>query len=296
MTITVLDSYSTMKQILRAPVDDRGDMLRSMLDPMAGMYRYFPGEVDLVTMHRQSAGFPLDRDEQRCLDAIDTLAAAGAWERMQRALDDAAAVLLAATPGFQAPDITVLLLLGDPGDANFMGPSLGVTGFGGISGYITITLWPSPQNLERVESTAVHELHHNLRYSPGGVVWNPMTVTVGEQVVSEGLADAFARQLYGEDLGYTRIGVPSLHDDAVFTKVVSGLDITGMQNFTAWVHGDTIAEHIGATPVGLPTGAGYAAGNRLVDAYLAATGKTAAQALHTDSADIIATALEHARG
>ncbi|NEW44102.1 DUF2268 domain-containing protein [Nocardia cyriacigeorgica] len=291
MTITVLDSYSAMKQILRAPAADREGMLRSMLDPMAGMYRHFPGEVDLVGLHRQSAGFPLDRDEQRCLDAIDTLAAAGAWECMQQALDDAEAVLLAATPGFQAPDITVLLLLGDPGDATFMGPSLGATGFGGISGYITITLWPYPQNLERLATTAVHELHHNLRYSPGGVVWNPMTVTVGEQVVSEGLADAFARQLYGDDLGYTRIGVPSLHDDAVFTKVVSGLDITGMQNFTSWIHGDTIAAHFGATPVGLPTGAGYSAGNRLVDAYLAATGKTAAQALHTDSADIIATAL-----
>lgn len=37
-------------------------------------------------------------------------------------------------------------------------------------------------------------------------------VTVGEQVVSEGLADAFARQLYGDELGYTRIGVPHLHD------------------------------------------------------------------------------------
>ncbi len=281
-----------MKQILRAPAGDREDMLRSMLDPIAGMYRYFPEEVDLVAFHRQSAGFPLDRDEQRCLDALETLAEAGTWERVQQALYAAAAELLAATPGFHAPDITVLLLLGDPGDANFMGPSLGVTGFGGISGYIMITLWPYPENLERLECTAVHELHHNLRYSPGGVVWDPMTVTVGEHVVGEGLADAFARQLYGDDLGYARLGVPSLHDDAVFAKVVSGLDITGMQNFTAWVHGDTIAEHLGVTPVGLPTGAGYSAGNRLVDTYLAVTGKTAAQALHADSAEIIATALE----
>ncbi|GAB4588065.1 DUF2268 domain-containing protein [Nocardia sp. IFM 10818] len=279
-----------MREILRAPVGDREGMLRSMLEPIAGMYRHFPGDVDLVAFHRQAAGFPIDRDEERCLDALETMAAAGAWERMQTALDEAASVLTEATPGFSAPDITVLLVLGDPGDANFMGPSLGVTGFGGISGYITIPFWPYPENLERLESTAVHELNHNLRYSPGGVVWDPMTVTVGEHVVGEGLADAFARQLYG-DLGYTRIGTPTLHDDAVFAKVVTGLDITGMQNFTAWVHGDTIAEHFGVTPVGLPTGAGYSAGNRLVDAYLAATGKTAAQALHADSAEIIATAL-----
>ncbi|MBF6349138.1 peptidase [Nocardia flavorosea] len=294
MTITVLDSYSAMKKVLQAPVADREDLLRAMLEPTTGMYRYFPGEVDLVAFHRQSAGFPLDRDEQRCLDALETLAAADAWQRMQRAVDEAAAVLLAATPGFQAPDITVLLVLGDPGDTNFMVPSLGVTGFGGISGYITITLWPYPENLERLECTAVHELHHNLRYSPGGVVWDPMAVTVGEHVVGEGLADAFARELYGDELGYARLGVPTLHDDEAFAKVISGLGVTGMQNFTAWVHGDTIAEHLGVTPVGVPTGAGYSAGNRLADAYLAETGKTAAQALHADSAEIIATALPRA--
>lgn len=65
-----------------------------------------------------------------------------------------------------------------------------------------------------------------------------------------------------------------------------------MQNITAWVHGDTHAERFGATQVGLPTGAGHAAGNRLVDAYLAATGQTAAQVLHVPSSEIIATALD----
>ncbi|MEU2034336.1 DUF2268 domain-containing protein [Nocardia amamiensis] len=294
MTITVLDTYSAMRQILRAPAAERAAMLHTMLEPVSGMYRYFPGDVDLVDMHRLGAGFPLDRDEDRCLDALETLAAADAWERMQRALDDALATQSAATPGLEIPDITVLFVLGDPGDAHFMGPSLGVTGNGGMSGYILITLWPYPENVERLEATAVHELNHNLRYSPGGVVWNPMTVTVGEHVVSEGLADAFARQLYGDELGYTRIGVPHLRDEAVFAKVVSGLGVTGMQNFTAWVHGDAVAERFGVAPVGLPTGAGYAVGNRLVDAYLAATGQTAAQALHADSSEIIATALQRA--
>ncbi|WP_280242702.1 DUF2268 domain-containing protein [Nocardia abscessus] len=291
MTITVLDTYSAMQEILRAPAADRTALLHTMLEPMKGMYRYFPGDVDLVAMHHHSSGFPLDRDAERCLDALETLAAAGAWDRIQRALDDAVAVQLAATPQLEVPDITVLFVLGDPGDAHFMGPVLGLTGNGGISGYIVITLWPFPENVARLEATVVHELNHNLRYSPGGVVWDPATVTVGEHVVSEGLADAFARQLYGDELGYARIGVPHLRDDAVFAKVVSGLGVTGMQNFTAWVHGDATAERFGAAPVGLPTGAGYAVGNRLVDAYLAATGQTAAQALHADASAIIATAL-----
>ncbi|MFB8276229.1 DUF2268 domain-containing putative Zn-dependent protease [Nocardia colli] len=111
-------------------------------------------------------------------------------------------------------------------------------------------------------------------------------MTVGEHVISEGLADAFARHLYG-DLGYTRIGVPSLRDDAVYDKVVAGLGVRGMQNFAAYVHGDAIAARFGGTPVGLPTGAGYAVGNRLVDAYLASTGQQAPEVLLVDAAAVI---------
>ena len=122
MSITVLDTYSATKRILTAPVAERAGLLRSMLEANSGMYRYYPGEVDLVAMHLQSSGFPIDRDEERCLDALETLAAAGAWERMRRALDDGLKVLLESTPGLEAPDITVAFVLGDPADEHFMGP------------------------------------------------------------------------------------------------------------------------------------------------------------------------------
>ncbi|QUQ64724.1 DUF2268 domain-containing protein [Kutzneria sp. CA-103260] len=288
MTITVLDTYPAMREILRAPQADRAEPLRAMLTPAAGMYRYFPGEVDLVAMHRMGSGFPLDRDEDRCLAALETLHEADAWGRIGHALENAVAVQVKATPEITVPDITVLLVLGDPSDEHFMRTSLGETANGSVSGYLFLNLWPYAENLARLEAMAVHELNHNLRYSPGNVVWNPATVTVGEHVVSEGLADAFARQLYGDELGYARIGVPHLRDDQVFAKVRTGLDVTGMQNFTAWVLGDAHAVRYGGTPVGLPTGAGYAAGNRLVDAYLAATGLTAAEALLVDSTEVIA--------
>ncbi|MGI5130837.1 DUF2268 domain-containing protein [Pseudonocardia sp. CA-107938] len=287
MTITVLDTHTAMQEILDAPQADRPELLRAMLEPAKGMYRYFPGEVDVVQMHALSSGFPIDRDEERCREGLAALHAADAWERIGRALDEAVAVQRAAVPDVVVPDIVVLLTLADPGDAHLMGPNLGMTANSSVSGYIVINVWPYPENLDRIEATAVHELNHNLRYTTRPDFWNPATVTVGEQVVSEGLADAFARQLYGDELGRARIGVASLADDAVFAKVVSGLGTTGMQNFAAWVHGDATAVRYGGTPVGLPTGAGYAAGNRLVDAYLAATGRTAAEALLAESAEVI---------
>lgn len=283
MALTVLDSCSAMRAILTAPLDDRPRLLQAMLEPVAGMYRYFPGEVDLVAMHHAGSAFRVDRDDPRALPALEALRAADAWDRIDRALHQGLAHQLAATPDIRVPDIQVLLVLGDPADEHFMDVNLGMTANGGTSGYLWLNFWPSEENLARLEAVAVHELNHNLRYSNVG--WNPATVTVGEQVVSEGLADAFARELYG-DLGYTRIGRPWLADDEVFAKVVAGLGVTGMQNFAAYVHGDATAARYGGTPVGLPTGAGYAVGNRLVDAYLARTGRTAAQALLVDAAEV----------
>jgi uncharacterized protein YjaZ len=290
MTIRILDTASGMRSVLNSPEAERAARLRSMLEPVADMYRYFPGEVDLLTMHTMGSGFPIDRSRERVVDGLDRLVAADAWARIERALDEALAVQLDALPNLVAPDITVLLVLGDPDDHYFMDAIRGFIGNGSATGFISLILWPTEENLARLEAAAVHELHHNLRYAPGGVVWDPATVVVGEQVVSEGLADAFARQLHGVS-GYTPIGVAHLDDDAVFDRVVEGLEVGGMQHFVSWVHGDEAALRFGGEPVGLPMGAGYAAGNRLVDAYLSATGTTAAEALHVPSATIIKVAL-----
>lgn len=261
-----------------------------MLEPVADMYRYFPGEVDLLAMHTMGSGFPIDRSRDRVVDALDRLVAADAWARIERALDDALTVQLDALPSLVVPDITVLLVLGDPDDSYFMDAIRGFIGNGSATGFLSLILWPTQENLARLEAAAVHELNHNLRYAPGGVVWDPATVVVGEQVVSEGLADAFARQLHGVS-GYTPIGVAHLDDDTVLDRVVEGLEVGGMQHFVSWVHGDEAALRFGGEPVGLPMGAGYAAGNCLVDAYLSATGTTAAEALHVPSATIIEIAL-----
>lgn len=182
-------------------------------------------------------------------------------------------------------------MLGDPSNAHFMDEIRGLSGFGGISGYIAITLWPNSTVLDRVEAIAVHELHHNLRYSPGGIVWDPATVTVGDHVIAEGLADVFAAELYGQR-GRTHFVSEHTRDNAeILAKVASGLSVRGMSDFAAWVLGDASAELFGAEPVGLPTGAGYAAGAQLVRAYLDAAGGSAASHLRTPAAEIIEVAL-----
>ncbi|WP_413319068.1 DUF2268 domain-containing putative Zn-dependent protease [Agrococcus sp. 1P02AA] len=279
-----------MRRILEAAPGAREGLVREMWSPLAGMYRFVPGGADLAAVHRQGFGFDWQESGALVAQAIQQLEDAHAWRRISEALHDGLARVEAAGSAVEVPDLRVLLVLGDPANAHFMDEIEGLSAFGGISGFITLTLWPTSQVLDRLEAIAVHELHHNLRYSPGGIVWDPATVTVGEQVIAEGLADEFAAERYGE-LGYTHfVSQQTREDDDVLKKVASGMSITGMQEFTAWIHGDASARHVGATPVGLPTGAGYAAGSRIVRAYLDAVGTTAAGALTATADEIIAVA------
>ncbi|MCJ7858899.1 DUF2268 domain-containing protein [Corynebacterium kalidii] len=295
--INVLDSRRAMTAVLDAPVEARADLVRAMWRPMAGMFRYFPGEVDLADMDRQSMSFAWDGDTadaaytERVRGAVDLLGDHHAWERARDALRRGVRSLREADPGATVPDLTVLLGVGDPDNPHFMDVVQGLVAFGGISGYIQIHLWPTPTVLDRLEAIVVHELHHNVRYSPGGVVWDPATVTLGEQLVAEGLADVFATELYGAR-GFTHFVDPSACSDEVLRRVTDAADTTGMENFTAWIHGDASARVFGVEPVGVPTGAGYAVGARLVRAYLGTTGTTAAAGVRTPAAEIIRVARE----
>jgi uncharacterized protein YjaZ len=202
MDITVLDNCDAMRRVLTAPVADRAEIARPFLEQARGMYRYFPGEPDVVELHHLGGGFRLDADDDRYLPALDLMGQADVWTRVEHALGRALGVQLEATPGITVPDeLVVLIVLAHP-DAFFIDTNLGMSANGSVTGYLWINIWPTPEVLERIQATAVHELHHNLRYA--NVVWDPATVTVGEHVVSEGLADAFARQLYG-NLGYARL-------------------------------------------------------------------------------------------
>ncbi|WP_194785324.1 DUF2268 domain-containing protein [Actinomyces haliotis] len=291
MSSTIIDTRTMTERILSAPPTDRPGLLDQLWAPVAGMYAFIPGGPSWPEVHRRSSGFDPDGDPAALRAGLTALADADAWNRVGHAADEALVRLREAAPGVSAPDPTVLLILGDPEDEHFMDEVQGLSAFGGMSGYVTITLWPTATVLDRLEAIVAHELHHNVRYSPGGVVWDPRSVTVGEQVVAEGLADLFAVERYGER-GRTHFVDPALlEDDAVLARVVSGLSESDPMRFPAWVLGDATARAVGVEPAGVPTGAGYAVGARIAAAYLASTGLTAAEAVAAPSHEVIATGL-----
>lgn len=158
----------------------------------------------------------------------------------------------------------VVLALGDPDDP-LLSLNQGYFGLGGIPGAILLMMWPTETGLAKIGHAAAHELHHNVRYA--NVTWDPMAVTVGEQVVAEGLAEAFVRELAGEAaMGPWATSLHGPELDEVCAKVAAGIDVAGMAHLSPYVFGDRTAHAAGA-------GAGRAAGLRRVRGRAALRGR-----------------------
>ncbi|MET9657216.1 DUF2268 domain-containing putative Zn-dependent protease [Streptomyces sp. NPDC006510] len=289
MKIVVHDTASAMADLFRRPLAERPDALRELLGPLQSVMSTV-GDVDTFRMHTMGSGFRIDREDPRYLTALGQLRDAEVWDRIEDSLAAAWQRLSGAVPGIRnAGTVHVVLVLGNPDDDLLTVRNAGYLGMGGIPGAIQLTIWPTATSLAKIGHAAAHELHHNVRYA--NVVWNPVTVTVGEQVVAEGLAEAFVRELAGERaMGPWATALSGAELDDVYEKVTAGIDVAGMQNLPAYVYGDATAQRMGCRPVGLPDFAGYAAGLRIVDAHLAASGLTAAQSTALPTHDILTNA------
>ncbi|MEU2789918.1 DUF2268 domain-containing putative Zn-dependent protease [Streptomyces sp. NPDC007100] len=290
MKIVVHDTASAMLDILQRPLAERPDALRDMLGPVQRVMSAV-GITDLTEMHRgQGSGFRLDREDPRYVPALRRMRDAAVWDRIEDTLGVAWERISGAVPGIRHADtVHVVLVLGDPDDDHLTVRSAGYFGLGGIPGAIHLTMWPTETSLAKIGYAAAHELHHNVRYA--NVTWDPMTVTVGEHVVAEGLAEAFVRELGGEQaMGPWSQALTGAALDGAYEKIAADVDVAGMQHLTAYVLGDATARRMGQPAVGLPDFAGYGAGLRIVDAHLAASGLTAAQSTALTAREILVNA------
>lgn len=157
---------------------------------------------------------------------------------------------------------------------------------------MTVCGEPNEYNLYRVKGATVHEVHHNGRFSL--FPFNPMTVTVGEYMIGEGLAESFAAELYGKDVvGFYVTDFDGTELERTRHVIASALNVTGFNEVRGYTFGDALAKHMGLPPAGVsghaePGFAGYAIGYRLVQQYLERTGKTVAEATFVPAQEIIA--------
>ncbi|WP_091495872.1 DUF2268 domain-containing protein [Amphibacillus marinus] len=143
----------------------------------------------------------------------------------------------------------------------------GYCGFGGIPGFIQISLFPNTYNSPRLPAVIAHEFHHNIRFSYFN--WDHGNVTVGDYLIIEGLAEAFAKELYGE--AYLGPWVTALdEEDLLYSMEIikDALAIKGFAEVSSYMFGDEIAKEHSYHPVGLSPFAGYAVGYHVVQNFL----------------------------
>jgi uncharacterized protein YjaZ len=279
--IVVRDDAEAMRRLLRLPVADRLDALaamRGLAEDDAG------GRAFLRRIHEQGDGFRVDVDDPRYAPALERLIAADAWGQVQRDLQRAKDLQERSSPDIaRPPRVEVVLTLGNPDRVLFMERTLGYYGMGAVPGTIWLCAWPTGFNVTRIGACAVHELAHNLR-TP-----NVRGFDLAEWIVHEGLAELFAVEVCGPDsTGAWYAGVRGELFDRTW-ETVTGAFGTGstLADWSPYVLGDPTSEQMGRPPVGVPHMGGYAVGRRIVERYLAATGRTAAEAIATPAADIL---------
>lgn len=162
----------------------------------------------------------------------------------------------------------------------------GYSGEGGIPGYISSWLVPNDHTISHLPVALAHETNHNVRFQ--FIKWKN-DITLGEMMVSEGLAENFATHLYGEDKVGPWVAKTDLKTLNEYIKPIihDGLNVQGFENLNAYLYGDEIAVLQSYTPVGLPYCAGYACGYYLVKHYLNKTGKSVVEATILPAKEIL---------
>lgn len=276
------DAYARM---IAAPAAKRADIYRhELMAPFKAKWDCYrvplrpaqPGGYDVVMASEMLGILPPAHVDESWADAAHRLADDDLWHASQQAVERALARFVERDIQLPVQDYLFSILLGNP-DNPALAASDGYCGDGGIPGYVLAWLVPSDDTVRRLPAALAHETNHNVRFQ--FIAWRD-DITLGEMMVSEGLAENFAVSLYGEENAgpwVTKTSADVL-ESTVKPAIRTALDVQGMAGLSAYLYGDEIAAAQGYPTVGLPYCAGYVCGYDLVRCYLNATGTDIAEA------------------
>ena len=182
-------------------------------------------------------------------------------------------------------DYLYTILLANP-ESPYIKLSDGYSGDGGIPGYIFASLTPNKYTMKRLPVALAHECNHNVRFQ--FIKWSN-DITLGEMMISEGLAENFATHLFGED--FAGPWVTKTDSDMLYEYIIplmkDALNVQGLESITPYLYGDEIAKAQGYFEVGMPYCAGYACGYHMIKHYLKKTGKSVVDATILSAEEIM---------
>ncbi|WP_315082040.1 DUF2268 domain-containing protein [uncultured Clostridium sp.] len=294
MKVTAIRSDEIYKKMISSKIEERDDIYRyELMKPFEFKWSCIgipikldqPGSYDVVMASSMDGGFAPSQINSERVDDVKKISDEKFW----MACEDSITKTLKGfkNNGISLPtkDYIFTGLLNNP--LNPMSKMTGdYCGDGGIPGYIIGTIIPNEQSLKMLPVALAHETNHNVRWQ--FMKWSN-EITLGDMIVSEGLAENFAALMFGED----KIGmwVKNITKETLNTvikpAIKENLNNSDFNKLSAFLYGDEIMAMRGAEPVGMPYCAGYACGYNLIKHYLKKTGKTIFEATITPTVDIL---------
>ncbi|EOH91882.1 DUF2268 domain-containing protein [Enterococcus pallens] len=295
MNIRGIRSDHVYQKMIAASIEKRNDIYRyELMKPFEKKLEIYriplkakqENGYDVImasTMLGYLAPEKIDESQQ---DNVALLSQDNFWQTCQKAIEDGLGRFEKAGISLPIQEYLYTIMLADP-KSPYTILSDGYSGDGGIPGYIWGAIYPNTFTLDRMPAALAHECNHNVRFQ--FIEWRD-DITLAEMMISEGLAENYATSIYGkEKLGpwVSKVSMESLKE-YIKPLIKEALDVSGMENLTAYLYGDEIAEMNNYFPVGLPFCAGYACGYYMIEHYLQKTGKTITEATILPSEEILA--------
>lgn len=291
MKINMEDTLSQYETLLSISLEKRENFFRyTMMKPFESMWNTINVPLKAkqengydVMMATQMLGYLDIKESDIARKALNELKAIEASDIAHKALKRCIEFSKAANLVVAAEELKFGMYIADP---EKLKNQKGYCGFGGIPGYVTITIHPNDYYVPRIPALIAHEFHHNLRFSYFD--WNHGDVTLGDYLVIEGLADSFATELYGEEyLGPWVTSIDEEELDYSIQVVREGFHLRGFDEVNSYMFGDEIAKKEGYSPVGLSAGAGYAVGYHAVQSFMKKNNVTIQEATLLSTKEII---------
>lgn len=294
MIIKAIRSDKVYLKMMTSPIEKRNDIYRyELMKPFEKKWGYYhvslkaPKEngYDVImasTMLGHLAPAKIDATQEK---NIKLLSSDLLWTECQKSIEKSVDCFTDNGIDLPVKEYLYSILLADPQNPYIILCD-GYSGEGGIPGYINAWLVPSEKTMKRLPACLAHEMNHNVRFQ--FIEWKN-DITLGEMIVSEGLAENFVTHIYGEDMIGPWVSKTEIHTLNKYIKPIirEGLDVQGMDNLNAYLYGDEMAVLQGFTPMGLPYCAGYACGYHLIKHYLKKTRKSMVEATILPATEIL---------
>lgn len=289
MSIQPIDSLSAQRAALEA--NSLAVFSERVMEPIGRFWKpnmhWFSIDPNIEPAIAAANAMGFYNPSEDCAAGVQALAefeAADTWHACVDAMHKAEAALAPAAHRLDMGDVEFTMLLGS---LRILREQYGAyTGFQ-QPGMALVMGWPNAVGTPRLPVASAHELNHIVRF-----LYEPWTkdTTVGQYMVAEGLAESFGLEIVGDKrlVGPYSTSLTPAQIEAMKPRFKDALETTGFDVMRAYIFGDWAAEQFRYPKMNIPDYAGYTVGFEVVQAYLARTGATAAEATYTPWRTIVA--------